>query len=224
MVTLIAQKEGQRYGWHVRQPVVFRYENQEYVDQFFKSGRLRLTSMPAFRKYGDEELGDEEEGNVAARSTASNGGQFIFVAQAGHDALVMSCSQRWGDDLKDAFRRNSGFKIKEPVGFANAVAQTLKAFREGIEGPCVYSDEVVLQRNALSHKPSTFFDKDGGFVVGTPNQAQVMREVMSPEFYFRKRTRYQHQQEYRFVWLLHGTAQPFEFVSCLEAVKFCERV
>jgi hypothetical protein len=224
MLTLAVQVEDKRYGWHVRQPIVYRYLNKEHVDQFFDSGRLRLTAMPEFRKYPDEELGDAEEGNLAARSTTTNGGSFVFVGQVGHDALVMSCAQRLGDDLKAAFKRDSAFRIKEPISFANAIAQKLRIFREGVEGPCIYTDDTTLQRNAPSHTPSTFFDTDGGFVLGTPNQGQVMREVVGPEFYFKKRAKYQHQCEYRFVWLLHGSAQSHEFVDCPEAVQFCERI
>ncbi len=48
--------------WHVRTPVVLRIMPSEYIDDFFKTGRIRLSSFRLFEKHPDEQRGDGQEG------------------------------------------------------------------------------------------------------------------------------------------------------------------
>jgi hypothetical protein len=53
--------------WYVKTPELFRYLNQIHIDEFFETGRLRLSSFQQFAKHPDEQRGDPEEGrNVLA--------------------------------------------------------------------------------------------------------------------------------------------------------------
>ncbi len=55
---------------------------QEYVDDFFNRGRLRLTSLDSFRKHPDEALCDVEEGVIDMSMTNPNAeGQYFLTVQ-----------------------------------------------------------------------------------------------------------------------------------------------
>ena len=211
--------------WHVRQPEVTRLMAPQYVDAFFKDGSLRLSSMAQFRSYPDEERGDPREGERHARHTNATGSQFIFIntAPAGGNAYVLSFTASPHLEELGKFGTD-GIRVKSTFQFAAAIAASLPDFAEGVEGPCIYTDAMVLDRN-VGPLGDTFFPKDGGLRIGGHDQAQALAQMQAgPEFYFKKRTKYFKQCEYRMVWLVTSGVPPFIDLKCPDAVQFCERI
>lgn len=197
--------------------------NRPYVDAFFADGSLRLSSMAKFRAYPDEERGDPREGERHARHTNEHGSQFIFIntQPAGHNAYVLSFTAHHNCDGTRNFG-DSGFRVKNTFQFGAAVAAVLPGFVEGIEGPCIYTDEVTLDRN-IGKSGDVLFPHEGGFQIGGAEQSRALAQIQSsPEFCFKKRTRYAPQNEYRMIWFVSGTAQPHIEVKCPAAISFCE--
>jgi hypothetical protein len=50
--------------WALRTPQLFRYMKQKHIDDFFNTGRIRLSTFQQFRKHRDEQRRDTEEGKV----------------------------------------------------------------------------------------------------------------------------------------------------------------
>ncbi len=48
--------------WQVRLPTVIRYMEQQYIDQIFETGNLRLASFRQSAKHKDEMRRDKGEG------------------------------------------------------------------------------------------------------------------------------------------------------------------
>jgi len=48
--------------WRIRRPYVFRYLEKQFVDAFFESGSLRLSSFAKFSRHKDEQRFDPDEG------------------------------------------------------------------------------------------------------------------------------------------------------------------
>jgi hypothetical protein len=48
--------------WSVALPAVFRYEDKRWIDEFFATGKLRLSTFARFATYADEVRGDTMEG------------------------------------------------------------------------------------------------------------------------------------------------------------------
>ena len=136
--------------WAIRRPFLFRYLDRSFVDQFFDSGTLRLSSFSAFSKHEDEERLDPNEGMGILENVDHEGeGQTIFAAMGqGHDAYVLCGSAIHSSDLTQAFQADSGFRINDQTAFGVAVAQSIPGFRTGREGACIYTDRKIVKRQA----------------------------------------------------------------------------
>lgn len=131
--------------WHVRQPIVTRLMPTKFVDAFFRDGSIRLSSLKQFRMHPDEQQGDPREGERHARYKNSSGSQFIWLnpEPAGDRAYVLSFTASPTLNELASFGTD-GIRVKNTYQFAAAIASVLPDFLEGIEGPCVYTDEIAI--------------------------------------------------------------------------------
>lgn len=53
-------------------PYLYRYENQEFIDRFFNSGELYISSFQQYKKYEDNQLGDKSEGSTMNFANIAN--------------------------------------------------------------------------------------------------------------------------------------------------------
>jgi hypothetical protein len=128
-------------NWQVVTPSIYRYENQKWIDEFFETGRMKLSTFAKFAKYPDEARGDQNEGKGICYGETRDG-KSIFIAQAqGVNAAVLCCSQRLDHKLRESFERDSAFQIMNTVGFGVEIARQLPGFRHGLEGPCIYRSD-----------------------------------------------------------------------------------
>jgi hypothetical protein len=209
--------------WHVLLPEVYRYMRREHVEDFMLRGKLRLKLLNEFRKHPDEQRRDEEEGNFVAKHTNEQGSQLVWLDPEGigGNAYVLCGSAR--PDLGSKFG-DACFRIRETSEFAVTISAAIAQFREGIQGACIYTDDIALASDRGSGV-SSFFAEDGGFQLGGSQQAAALREMRrEPKFYFKKRTKFSSEEEYRFVWILTGSVGPHIDITCPAAVQFCERV
>lgn len=204
-------------------PEVFRYMGKQHVDDFMKDGKLRLKSMVEFKKLPAEQTRDEQEGNFIARHTHASGSQLLWMDPngIGGNAYILCGSTQPG--RKETFGE-ACFRIRETSEFAVTIAAKISQFVEGVQGPCIYTDDLALDSNG-GEGVKAFFAVDGGFQVGGAKMAAAMSNIRSdPSFYFKKRTKYEPDAEYRFVWILAGNVGPHIDVVCPEAIQFCDRV
>lgn len=209
--------------WHIVLPEVFRYMDREHVDKFFSRGVIRLKLLNEFRKHPDEQRRDEEEGNFVARHTNEKGSQLIWIDPVGigGNAYVLCGSTR--PDLHAKFGE-ACFRIRETSEFAVTIAAAIPQFKEGVQGSCIYTDNIAMDSNRGSGIAS-FIPEGGGFQLGGPHQADALQAMRrEPKFYFKKRKIFSGEEEYRFVWIMTGNIGPFIDVVCPSAVQFCERV
>jgi hypothetical protein len=208
--------------WNIRTPIVYRYLPRQYVDEFFGTGAIRLSSFSEFSKHPDEEKGDAGEGKhiIVGKGTK----QTVFAVTAhGHDACVLSCSAILSDELMERFNCDAAIRVKNTTAFALAIARQLPGLRQGFEGSCYYRDGSIeadigdFELDQLRTSPgeaSLDLGKLGGFALSMAGAA----------VYFKKREVYQHQSEYRFIWLVDHEVPGPVAVICPEARSFCEPV
>lgn len=134
--------------WNVRRPFVYRHLEKRWVDRFFKTGELRISSFGAFALHNDEERKDVLEGQGSVYASDPDTGQSVFIAaKQGVSAYVLCGSSFLDMKLQNQFGTDSGFRIDDTIHFAQAISACVPAFRGGVEGPCVYVEERQTAKN-----------------------------------------------------------------------------
>jgi hypothetical protein len=206
--------------WHIKTPSVYRYLPEEYVDDFFDKGKIRLSSFAQFAKYPDEEKGDNQEGrNILV---GENKKHAVFaVTNHGYNAYVLCGSTIFNAELMKGFNGSAAIEIKNPTQFGIAVARRLSGVTSGIEGFCYYHQQTIdskipdidlqqLKENAADENYS--LSKLNQFISSKMTPATV---------FFRKRIKYQHQCEYRLIWVMNRQIAEAVTIECPEARAHC---
>jgi hypothetical protein len=207
-----------------KQPPVFRYLSQEYIDDFFRSGKLRLSAFTEFAKHADEQRCDTEEGWLIVDIPIPNKGQALRSrAGIGRDAHILSVSLRGDPELMRVFGTNGYFKINDVEGFGLAVASKIPDCRGLISGNCTYVDDREIRRE-MGVMAEKAVEKSPEGKMYIQRVAGLIQQALFPHALFWKLTKHAHQQEFRFIWQVsHEVHEPL-FIECPEVVHFCERI
>ena len=204
--------------WEIRTPIITRYMDQKYVDEFLSEGKLRIPSFLQFRANPDEQRGDVLEGRVSARISVPNGSHTV-VAINGQEAYVLCAATVENPSMKANFNTSAGFRILNPIAFADTVSRHIPGFVGGMEGLCFYrSDVAILKTDQREIVPPDKFQDPEQWA---RDYEKALGEL-TKEAFFVKRLIYAHQGEYRFIWFATGNEKPFIDIFCPEAVQFCE--
>jgi len=208
--------------WHVTTPTVHRVMAREFVDEFFATGRLRLSSFDLFAKHPDEERGDPGEGAHLLLGKGTK--QTVYaVTRHGQSAFVLSGSSTGRPETFDCFDSDVAVRINDTTAFGTVIARQLPGFRFGFEGPCTYKNSPIecdigdfelenLKRDAPTGQIE--LNALGGFILN----------MAGHEVFFRKRTNYSHQGEYRWIWMTDLRGVDHLYVDVPEARAVCTRV
>lgn len=212
------------FQWVVRTPSVYRYMDGRYVDEFFKSGKLRLSSFARFHQHKDEQRGDPEEGQATVTGThAKSKHSIVGIVLPNQSSFILCGTTIPNPQTMSAFG-NGCIRIVETMNFALAIAQSIPYFRGGIEGHCIYQPERMFERT-LSYDPLPHLaapGEPGSVDLGKLSQGAMA--LNSPDIFLLKRDMYSHQSEYRFVWYTRGPVPQYLDIECPDAIQFCERV
>lgn len=205
--------------WSVFTPTVFRLMERQYVERFFDTGELLLSSFDRFSSHPDEERKDEEGKNIIVGR--GNSSTVFAVTGHGNDAYVLcSTACQPTEDLMQAFKADAAIQIFDSTAFASVVTKHIPGVRQGFEGYCYYTDRSVeckITDFDIDHLKSHPEDKNldlnrlSGFIL---NMAGL-------SVFFRKRVRFRHQLEYRWVWVTSRKTAETLVVHVPEAREFC---
>ncbi len=221
-------------------PRIFRYMDKKFVDKFFETGELRLSSFEAFSRLENANLRDEKEGNL--KLTVKYGDK---VAEAemgfGQDAFVLCATtlNTEQEDTKNTFGHNCGFSIEDVNGFINAVINAFhtmcikkgdKVHRLQVEnvqhGPCMYllsreHDALIIENNGNS---LTEFLCGGNDIV-VDDMIKTFSQYAGEHGMFLKLADHKDEHEYRILWHIEMDEVPPEiFISVPEAIKYCRKI
>jgi hypothetical protein len=203
-------------------PYLYRYENQRYIDAFFASGDIFISSFKQYRSYKDNELGDKEEGhsmNFGYTDDNHTMGRYTMVGNADY---CFSTSTILDKKLLETFRRDSTFRIKHPINFMLEIARSLQRVREVIYGNCIYLNHRMVKKQIGSVTLESLRDEKEPDKISMEKMMNV--PVDGPESYFMKTVLYQHQSEYRIIWKTDREVSSGIVLRCPEAIKYCEKV
>jgi hypothetical protein len=192
----------------------------EYLDNFFRDGSLRLPSFVSFRKHPDECRRDEQEGRAAGEISGPNG-TLSYVAFNGKPAYILCASTVEPTKATPPNPKRSFFRINDTVGFADAVSRQIPGFTEGMEGYCIYREDILSRKSdPRAIKPPTGNDDAAHW--SEEIQRCVGEQLI--EAFFIKRLQFAHEAEYRLIWLAEGVPKEFIDLKCPGAIKYCERL
>lgn len=202
-------------------PMVFRYSEKKWVDNFFKDGSIRISSFKKFHKHTDEQRGDKDEGyNII--SGVKDKIYMYAITQHGSDAFVLSTSLLLDPKLYTDFDVDDCFIIEKPYEFMQAIASHIPNLKGVNFGPCLYQPQHFIRRSIemnLEALNSEYNPDDLGNIIQLVNDAGGLDPL------FIKTINYSNQHEYRFLWHSSNENLPEHLdLKVPEAVNFCRRV
>jgi hypothetical protein len=203
-------------------PYLYRYEDKKYIDDFFDKGQLLISSFKQYKAYQDNQLGDKEEGQSMNIGTTDHDKQFMTFTTVGHNDYCFCTSTILDKGLYSIFKRESAFRIKDPINFILEINRSLLRVREVLYGNCIYLNERILKKKignvTIDHMRD---DKE-------PDKISLEKimglPIHGPESYFLKQIHYQTQSEYRIIWKTDREVAGNIVINCPEAVKYCEKI
>jgi hypothetical protein len=201
---------------------VLRIMPEEYVDEFFRTGRLRLSSFRVFAEHSDEQRGDKVEGLNVINLQGTKHETFLLTSH-GQDAYVLcgSACETLTEDLADKFGSRTAIFVRDATEFGLRVSRQIGGFRGGMEGACIYRDgslQFPVEEQVFEQ------------LLDAPNRTVDMRhltggllDAAGATVFFRKGTQFQSQMEYRWVWIVDNAAEPVLFINCPAARDVCEK-
>lgn len=209
------------HPWQIVTPRVYRYEDEKWIDEFFKSGHLRLSSFSQFASYPDEIRGDKNEGHDVSYGEAPENKTVIVAHAQGMNAAVLCCSHRLDHGLREVFNRDSAFQITDTLGFALEISRQLPGFRGGLEGSCIYRQDRSINRK-IDFQTEKYRLPNGN--MDMKMIPDLCKALGGPELILLKHTKYQDQQEYRILWELDALNGAFMDVVAPKARQFSRKV
>ncbi|WP_321991755.1 hypothetical protein [Marispirochaeta aestuarii] len=197
---------------------------EKYVNDFFETGAIRLSSFANFLSSNHAERFDKDEGktNLIAK-TKNNGGQtFSCWFQTGQEAYVLCGSTRYSKSLEESFD-DSCIQINNSVAFAQEIAKCIPGFIDGLEGLCIYQNQKIIEKDIGYISPEVILDKKNPSKLNEKAVMQLLFQIGGHDVYFLKPIRYIKQNEYRFIWRTNSRINDALIISCPEARKYCQR-
>ncbi len=205
-------------------PYLYRYENQEYIDKFFEKGEILISSFHQYSQYKDNQLGDTAEGSsFSTANSQSNDYSFGALTSVGHNSYCFCTSTVMSKELFGIFKRNSVFRIKDPINFMLEIERSLTRVRELLHGNCIYLNERIIEKQ-VPHFSLDTFKHDESDNMSMEKMMGAVQSINGPEQFFLKLLKHQKQSEYRILWNTDREVKEPLIITCPEARQFCEQV
>ena len=206
--------------WELKIPPVIRYLDRQYVEEFFRSGKLRLTTYGQCQEHECNIRRDSKEGkaNFSLELDAlgmSGGG----IQTVGWQSYMLCASLRESRKLLERFNVDSYFRITNIFGFLDAISRRIPGCGSGKIGSCIYKDEDEFEKPLPFKQLSPNIDASAS--AGKFQLAPVEFE-MSTEPYFIKSDIFSVEAEFRFIWGVPYDVNGAITIECPEAIQFCE--
>jgi hypothetical protein len=199
-------------------PVVFRMLERRWVDKFFETGELRLSSFAKFREHTDEQRSDNEgRHKYLLQGDESTG--FAVVMGIGSDAYILCATTcEPSESLLQSFG-GAAIKIFDTMAFGRAVSRCVPAFSAGYLGHCAY------QRWIHAKVPNVTAESFGATsnTIDLNKAHEFLSDAAGAAVYFRKAPTptFMQQAEYRWVFRTSSAVESTVTILAPEARKFC---
>lgn len=201
-------------------PPVIRYLKRKYVEEFFRTGQLQLTTFGKCKTHECDIRRDSNEGkanfSLKLDSLGMSGGGIQTV---GWQSYMLCASLCESQKLLEHFSVDSYIRIINVLGFLDAISKRVSGCRSVKIGSCIYRDEVAFGKPLPFKEIPPHIDSSANS--GKPMFEPVEFE-MSDEPYFIKNDLFAVEAEFRFIWGVPYDVEGPIKVECPEAIQFCE--
>jgi hypothetical protein len=216
--------------WQLRPELVRSYEKpiyrmmskREYLEEFWRSGALRISTLSACKKHEGLQ-GDKREGDNALCSTRPDGTTIVTGYEVGADTYILCGTVADTPENRKEFKadRTGAIKITDPYRFGLAIGAAIPGVIRGQAGYCDYKN-ARLQHfedgTPEAHAHASIDFKSG-------ENLHKFRALARGDEIFLKTLEYQSQEEFRFAWYQSGAiSADFVDIVCPDAREFCEPV
>lgn len=222
MVSYSPTSLSQVIDWRIKRTPTYRIlDNAKWMDNFFETGEIQLSSFLKFRGYKDEMQGDKNEGEAAIICEDENHNTHIIGYESGINAYVLSTTKSLDEKVVKDFNGKCAIRINDPTKFGLEVSKKLPFVTSGLEGSCDY----VESRNKFLEKHLNTKNLIASIKeLDKRNAHGVLSELTMGMELFAKLKKYAHQKEYRFIWFSNRPVSDAIMVRCPEAIEYCEKV
>lgn len=204
-------------------PYLYRYEDKKWINDFFETGNLLLSSFKNYKEYEDNQLGDKLEGNTMNVVNGNNGKSIMTGTQVGLNEYCFCTSSMLDENLKNVFKRNSVFRITDPLNFMLEITKSLPRVQGVLFGNCLYVNQRIISSSI--DKPITLDDFKDDMDPEKMNLNKMLAAAqpsLTRHHFFLKHTDYQPQAEYRILWSTDREVKEGLIINCPEARQFCD--
>lgn len=211
-------------------PVVVRYlEKAEFVEAFFATGALMLTTYSRCQSIEDAVRRDPKEGH--STFAFDHGGYTTAgIQQVGKRSYMLCGSMIESAAQAERFGAASYIRINDPLRFAEAVSRWIPGCQGVRFGPCIYRERRETTKATSSLLPpvqdllsATPDNLERTFNEMNRSLAQAVEQELAAEPYFLKEADpFAADAEFRFVWTVPYDVEGSRIVECPDAIPFCQ--
>jgi len=184
------------------------------------------TLKTLFAQHPDEQLRDTAEG-IGSRFGLGSQATIAMVGGRGRDCYVLCATLHNTEGVRKLFgNSNACIAIDNIQGFANAISLKLPYFTQGFEGPVIYQDDTTIYKTIGATTAEQLIEQyknpDGTLRM---EMLQDMHKMTGGiEEFFLKHSRHAQECEYRLLWAISQTPEPFIDIKVPDAIQFCRHV
>jgi hypothetical protein len=193
---------------------------QQYIDDFFQRGELRLSSFAAFGQLPNERRDPDEGRNRIV--VKGKDFQFHAVMRNGLNSYIL-CASTIATPIESLKPGEGIFRIRDTAEFGVAIASRLPTFCDGLEGHCEYGDVRSIEHVQSDFSLATLRASNQSDELDLDKMMAIAR-TGGAKVFFVKRSEFRPESEYRFVWNVHDDTGPFIDIVCPNARQYCEKI
>ncbi len=214
--------------WSLKIPSAFRYLNAHYVNDFFATGSLLLTTLGRCKAHEEASRRDGTEGKCNFHFDSSNH-TLSGVHRFGSKSYMFCLSLLESQSLAEKFGTDSYFRIDDVIQFASVIGRWIPGCTGGSVGICTYHDEKSVRRSV----PAPLLPSASSLLSAAEHELEVAAKQFEDSFaqsiearldrsqLFAKPAAFSQEAELRIVWDVPYEVEGPLIVHCTEAIKLC---
>jgi len=201
---------------------VYRYSDVQYIEEFFQTGRLKLSSFNSNR-IAELSRRDSQEGKQFYRMYSKDRSAIVKLGTQPDVGFYTFCTSKEFNPGKfyGKFNANGCFEITDIQRFSYEIAKSLKDFILGVEGEVVYTDKRHIEVYLENYPHSQDFNEETSIV----DKVIILSDITAKDhqLFFRKPIKYKSESEYRMVFRTLSREENL-YIDCPNAIKYCHKL